>query len=49
MKKVNTKLQIPKLRTVCKYQQNQSVRNTGNETDPTVTTATITDIVIGGW
>ncbi|QKJ28331.1 hypothetical protein HQ865_00665 [Mucilaginibacter mali] len=51
MKKVNAKLTIPKLRTVCKYQQNAAVKKgDGHETDPTTTSnITISDILIGGW
>lgn len=50
MKKVNTKLTIPKLRTVCKYQQNAAVKKAdGHETDPTTVNTTISDILMGGW
>ena len=51
MKKLNTKLTIPKLRTVCKYQQNTSstVKNWA-DTDPTGATATVVSGIIGaGW
>lgn len=50
MKKVNTKLTIPKLRTVCKYQQNATVKNSGeNDTDPTAVTVLTLTHVLGGW
>lgn len=50
MKKVNAKLTIPKLRTVCKYQQTATVKNSGEtDTDPTTVTITSISHVLGGW
>lgn len=51
MKKVNAKLTIPKLRTVCKFQQSSPVKRDGDtDLDPSTTTVTASTHIFGsGW